>query len=204
MINQNLLYKANNSNQISDRLYKTKIDGLFYISTQVFRDERGLFAEIGNIPLAQKALSSPFQVKQLNHSCSQATVVRGFHAENWNKLVTVVSGIALCVLADVRPDSATFLEKEYFLLSKNEGDYLSGNLFISSGLGNSICVVEGPVNYIYAVDQLYADRDTQGDQAISLFDPNLAIEWPYSSDEMIISDRDKQSKTLRELYPHKF
>ena len=68
----------------------------------------------------------------------------------------------------------------------------------SKGLGNSLCVVNGPVDYLYAVDALYRERDTSGDQAISLFDPELAIPWPISREQMIISERDKQSVNLAE------
>lgn len=204
MINPNNAFRTQNSSQIADRVYKTKIKGLYYIDTTVYRDDRGFFVEIGNIPLIEDQAAQNFSVKQLNQSCSKTKVVRGFHAEDWNKLITVASGIALCVLADVRPNSETFLQTESFLMSKQEGDYLSGNLFIPAGLGNSLCVIEGPVNYIYAVDKLYSQRDPKGDQAISLFDPDLNVNWPFAKEEMIISERDQLSKNLRELYPENF
>lgn len=196
-------YQPNPNLQIDQRTFKTEIAGLFYIQNQVFLDKRGSFAEIGNTPLVETVTGQGFHIKQLNHSRSMANVVRGFHAEQWNKLVTVVSGKALCVLADIRPNSKTFLSTEYFLLGKEPGT-LTGNLYIPSGLGNSICVIQEPVNYIYAVDRLYDQRDPAGDQAVSLFDPDLDIDWPLEPESMIISERDKQGKTLRELFPEKF
>jgi dTDP-4-dehydrorhamnose 3,5-epimerase-like enzyme len=54
------------------------------------------------------------------------------------------------------------------------------------------------------VDKLYKDRDPAGDQAISLFDPDLNIAWPTPKEEMVISERDRQAVTLREKFPQKF
>jgi len=81
---------------------------------------------------------------------------------------------------------------------------LHGSLFIPNGIGNSLCAVKGPVDYLYYVDQLYKDRNTNGDKAISLFDPNLNIEWPIKREDMIISERDKNAVTLTELFPKKY
>ncbi len=198
------LYSVNEQNKVGDRIYKTKIDGLFYISTQVFEDNRGFYREIAIVPDLDTVRGEVFQVKQLNHSNSKQNVIRGIHAEHWNKLITITHGVCLCVLVDIRPESPTFLEKEYFLLGYGSQNPLPGAIFVTQGIGNSFLTVEGPSEYFYAVDSLYRERDKSGDQAISLFDADLQIEWPISQENMIISDRDLQSKSLRELYPDKF
>ena len=73
-----------------------------------------------------------------------------------------------------------------------------------SGVGNSICAVKGPADYLYLVDRLYANRDKSGDMAISIFDPDINIEWPIKKEEMVISERDTNTVTLREKFPEKF
>lgn len=198
------LYSVDESNKVGERVYKTQIPGLFYVDTHVHTDNRGFYREVALLPDVNEATSLNFQVKQINHSNSNENVIRGIHAENWNKLITVTHGVCLCVLADIRPDSPTFLQKEYFLLGYGENSPLPGSLYVTKGIGNSFLTLEGPSEYLYAVDELYRERDTSGDTAISLFDEDLAIKWPMSQDEMIISDRDKACVTLRSLYPEKF
>lgn len=198
------LYKIDEANKTENGIYKTSIDGLFYIDTVVHRDDRGFYREISIIPDLNTVRNEEFEVKQLNHSSSLKNVIRGIHAENWNKLITVTHGECLCVFADVRPDSPTFLKKEYFLLGYAGKNTLSGSVFVSKGIGNSFLTLTESSEYIYAVDQVYRDRDKSGDIAVSLFDNDLDIKWPIEEKEMIYSDRDKNSVTLRELYPNKF
>lgn len=183
-----------------DEVYATAIDGLFYIENDIKEDSRGFFVELAHIPTIENATGTQFVAQQVNLSSSRTGVTRGFHAEGWNKLVTVMSGTAYCVLVDLRPDSPSFLKKEAFLLGEHK-DALHGSLFITQGIGNSVCAVEGPVKYAYVVDALYADRDTDLDRAISLFDPQLAVQWPFAKDEMIISKRDENGLTLDQVFP---
>lgn len=198
------LYSIDEKNKLADRIYGTEIPGLLYVDSPVHTDNRGFYREIAPISDLEQALGFKFLIKQLNHSNSNKNVVRGIHAENWNKLITVTHGVCLCVLTDIRPDSPTFLKKEYILLGYGGGNPLPGSIFVTNGIGNSFLTIEGPSEYIYAVNQLYRERDTSEDTAISLFDQDLNIEWPASKEEMIISDRDKNSTTLREKYPNKF
>lgn len=190
------LYQPTAEKQVADRIFKTSIQGLWYIAHDMHADERGFFKEISLIPDLDKVLSFTFIIQQINIARSEKNVTRGIHCENWNKLVTIVRGRCFCALADINPNSTTYKQVETFMLGDGPHDLL-GSLFISKGLGNSLCVVDGPVDYLYAVDALYRDRDTSGDQAISIFDPTLAIKWPIAADEMIISDRDRRAITLK-------
>jgi len=190
-------------NKINQSVYKTKIDGLYFIEPTFFPDERGFYSEIVRLPELEKVIGSPFIVKQTNLSHSKINVIRGLHAEGWNKLATVLTGAAFCALADLRPNSPTFAQVETFYLGVTKG-VLRGSLFISQGIANSFCVVEGSVDYLYQVDKLYQDRDPKGDQSISVFDPDLNIPWPIAKDKLIISERDRQAISLRKLFPQKF
>jgi dTDP-4-dehydrorhamnose 3,5-epimerase len=196
-------YHPSKDLEIKDGVYKTNIDGLFYLGFNHFPDNRGFFAEVGHTHKIEEISGKPFKIAQVNHSRSLKNVVRGMHAEGWNKLVTVTNGVSFSALADVRPNSKTFGKVETFLLGVN-GKALRGSLFIASGIANSVCVIEAPVDYIYCVDKLYKDRDPADDQAISIFDKDLNINWPIKKEDMIISKRDKQAVTLREKYPKKF
>lgn len=183
--------------------FKTSLDGLWYYHPKIFTDARGYYSELAHIPDIETVIGQPFPIKQLNIAHSETNVIRGFHAEQWNKMVCVSRGVAFCAIADVRADSPTFGKVESFVLGRSR-ESLPGTLFISAGLANSVCVVEGPVDYFYAVDQLYRERDTTYDVAFSLFDPDLAVPWPLNHEEMILSDRDRNSVTLRQKFPEKF
>ena len=198
------LYTINESNKVGERIYKTEIADLYYIDTIVHSDERGFYREISVVTDLNKVIGQEFQIKQLNHANSKKNVVRGMHAEDWNKLVTVTHGVCLCVLADIRPDSKTFLKTQYFLLGFGLDKALPGSFFITRGIANSMCIIDESVDYFYAVDKLDRDRDKTGAIAISLFDPDLNIQWPINKDQMIISNRDQDSITLREKFPEKF
>ena len=196
-------YEPLEEKKVGERIYKTSIEGLFYISTTVFPDERGSYREVSIIPDLQGVLPFEFIIKQINHSRSNKNVLRGIHAESWNKLITVTSGMCLCVYTDLRPDSNTFLQKEYVFLGPEE-QALPGSVFVTQGIGNSFLVLNGPSDYIYAVDALYRERDKSGDFAISAYDPDLSIVWPIEKDQVIISERDKNSISIREKFPDKF
>lgn len=197
------LYKPTEENKIGDRIHSSSISGLFFIETPLSSDERGFFREAAILPDLQGVLPFPFVIRQINHANSQKNVIRGMHAEDWNKLVTVTHGTALCVLSDIRPTSPTFLKSEYFFLGFSP-EAAPGSLFITKGIANSVCAIDAPVEYLYFVDEIYKDRDISKDTAISIFDQDLKIQWPIPKEEIIISERDKNSVTLGSLYPEKF
>lgn len=189
--------------KVSDSVWKTSIDGLYYIERPKFDDERGFFREVANIKELEGVIGHEFRTVQVNHARSNQNVIRGVHAEGWNKLITVASGVAFCAYADVRPESRTFGRVESFMLGVGE-DAKAGAIYLEKGIGNSVCVTKGPIDYVYVVDALYEDRDKTQDRAISIFDEDLAIKWPVSNDKLIFSQRDKDSVTLRELLPEKY
>ena len=197
------LYQPSKKLEVVEGVFETGIKGLWYIERKQFEDERGFFAEAGHIHKLEKVSGEEFKVKQINHSQSKKNVVRGMHAEDWKKLIFVTTGVSFSALADVRPESETFKKVVNFKLGFGEGA-LNGGLFILPGIANSICVIKEPVEYIYLVDKLYKDRDPSGDVAINLFDEELKIEWPLKREEMIISDRDRDSISLRNRFPEIF
>lgn len=209
----NKFYQPQPQQQQTTNFFTTPIPGLLYFQAEKHSDERGFFAEIVKLPELEKALGHQFQIKQVNHARSKTNVVRGMHAEGWNKLVAVTNGLIFSAIADIRPDSPTYKQTLYFKLGtgldaqSSQGSQGSqkldqktyNGLYIPQGLANSVCVLKGPADYIYFVDKLYQNRDKAGDRAISLFDPELAIDWPLSKKEMIISKRDESGVNLADL-----
>lgn len=187
---------------IAPQVYKTPIEGLYFLPHQPHPDNRGFYAELTKIPELEAAGIS-FAIKQMNLSHSNDHVIRGFHAENWNKLLTVVHGTCFCAWLDIRPDSPTFGDVVSMTVGPEAPAHF-GSVFVSAGIANSFCVTKGPAEYLYVVDQLYSERDTSFDTAIALFDPDLAVPWPLQRSELIISDRDASATTMREKFPEHF
>jgi len=187
-------------NLLQDGIYKTDFPGVFFISQTPFPDERGFYSEIARIPELNQVLETPFNVVQSNLSSSKKFVVRGFHGENWNKLITPLTGACFSVLADTRPDSPTFGQTLAFNFSPDA----HGSIYVPAGVANSFLVLEGEVKYIYLVDALYKDRDKSFDLSINLFDPDLKVEWPIPKKQMIISERDQKAVSLRTKFPDKY
>lgn len=199
----NTVFVPTEDNHVLGDVYRTAIPGLLFIASNRFQDQRGHFAELLKLPEIEPALPAPFHPVQINHAHSKRNVIRGFHAEHWNKLITIVYGKCHCVLADVRPDSPTFGDTVTVELGNN-GSSLYGSLFLPVGIANSALALSDGVEYLYFVDKLYKDRDPAGDIAISLFDPDLGVKWPLKKNQLIISKRDRESITLREKFPKVF
>ncbi len=196
-------YDPEQAKAVTDVFFKTPFKGMYYMPLKVWSDERGFFVEMGRMPEVEELTGESFSIAQLNLSSSKKDVARGFHAEGWNKLVTVTSGTALCAWADIRTDSDTF--GQVFSMKLGDGDDANfGSMYIPKGIANSFLVLEGPMLYSYAVDCLYKDRDISGDVAISLFDEDLGMQWPIDKDKIVVSQRDIDTTTLREKYPEKF
>lgn len=189
------MFSLSKKNLLKDGVYSTNIEGLFYIDHQQHSDRRGFYTELSRIETLNNIITKPFITAQLNHSRSNKNVMRGIHAEKWRKLISITQGVCFSALVDLRKDSPTFKNVETFLLGFSD-TALDGSLFVPKGLGNSLLAVEGPLDYIYCVDELYSQRDPKFDQAIDMFDPALEIKWPINKNEAVLSKRDIHAVNL--------
>ena len=179
-----------------DNIKTTSIPGLLILNRPILNDERGFFREIFRQDELEKLGGVRFEGIQMNHSHSEPQVLRGIHAERWNKIVYPLNGAVFVAIVDIREDSKTFGQVETFTIDDNN----RFGLFNPNGLANSLCVIsDTAVDYIYLVDAYYDGLDTR---AIAWDDPDLAIEWPLK--DPIISQRDKNNPKLRDLFPEKF
>jgi dTDP-4-dehydrorhamnose 3,5-epimerase len=175
----------------------TGIDGLLVVRFPTHADERGFFRQTYEVRELTQALGREPVLRQGNHSRSAPGVLRGFHAEPWDKLVYVVRGLAFAAVADIRPGSPTFAQVRTFVL----GEPPSGQqvrLFIANGLANSFCALgEGPTDYLYDVSEYW--QASAAKRAVAWDDPDLAVRWPV--EHPILSPADQVNPTLRALFP---
>ena len=175
----------------------TGIDGLLVVRWPTHGDERGFFRQTYQIGEIAEAMGREVVLRQGNHSRSAPGVLRGFHAEPWDKLVYAVRGNVFAAVADIRPDSPTFGKAETFRLGDGEGGERI-RLFISQGLANSFCVTGDVIaDYLYDVSDYW--REGLSKPSVAWDDPDLAVDWPVS--DPLLSEADRANPTLRELFP---
>lgn len=172
----------------------TAIDGLFVVRWETYEDERGFFRQTYQHDEVAQALGRDVVLQQGNHSRSSAGVLRGFHAEPWDKLVYVVRGTVFAAIADLRPHSATFGEVATFTLGDPPGR--RDRLWISEGLGNAYCALT-EADYLYDVTALWHPGIDK--LAVAWDDPDLAVDWPIT--DPVLSAADQANPTLRERFP---
>lgn len=183
--------------QKQDNIKKTTIEGLLKIVRPTFPDERGFFREFFRQNEFKDFSGIDFNPVQVNHSLSKPSVIRGIHAEAWNKVIYPVTGSVFLAFVDIRLESVTFGKYETFEFD-TEKEHIA--FYVSKGIANSVCVTgDKDVNYLYLVDAYYDGSDTK---AIAWDDPDIKVPWPI--EDPIISERDKTNPRLRELFPNKF
>lgn len=183
----------------SESILDTAIEGLYLIKRPVYKDERGFFHEVVRLSDLE-SVGISFSAVQWNHSVSKPGVIRAIHTEKWQKIIYPVTGKLFVAIADVREDSKNFGKVETFIFDNTNENFPHKALYLPPGIGNSLCVIGNePVDYMYLVDEYWDNNKARG---IAWNDPDLNIDWPIK--DPIISERDKNNPTLRELFPDKY
>ncbi len=172
----------------------TAIPGLFVVRSDTYPDERGFFRQTYQVGELTEALGREPRLLQGNHSRSGPGVLRGLHAEPWDKSVYVVRGTAFCAVADVRPDSPSFGRVATFTLGDPPGERC--RLFISEGLANGFCALT-ETDYVYDVGGYWSPEVDR--RAVAWDDPDLAVPWPVRVPT--VSAADAANPRLRDRFP---
>ena len=177
---------------------QTGIEGLLVVTPTVFGDSRGYFMETYNYDTYKKA-GIPQVFVQDNQSSSYKGVLRGLHFQKefpQSKLVRVTSGAVYDVAVDLRKGSPTF-GKAYGVLLSAEN---KKQFFIPKNFAHGFIVLSDVAEFVYKCDDFYHPNDEGG---IIWNDPELAINWPLEevggADKLILSDKDQEWPTLKEL-----
>src|SRR4051794_15605383 len=175
-------------------LLPTRIEGVKLIQPRVIADERGFFMETYRRN-AFAELGIEEEMVQDNHSRSGHGIVRGMHfqiGDGAAKLVRCGRGAIYDVVVDLRRGSPTYGQWEGFELS----DENHRVLYCPIGFGHGFCVLSDVADVFYKQSGYYSDTTERG---ISYADPDVAIEWPLPTDELIPSKRDTEAPLLRDI-----
>lgn len=173
---------------------KTEIEGVFIIEPRVFGDERGYFFEAWKQQEFEENIGK-VNFMQDNESKSVRGVLRGLHYQKGEfsqaKLVRVISGSVLDVAVDLRKSSPTFGKYVAVELSgENKRQF-----FIPRGFAHGFLVLSDEAVFTYKVDNPYAP---QSEASILWNDADLAIEWPISTEKLILSQKDSEATPFAE------
>jgi len=177
------------------KFVKTEIKGLWIIEPKVFADSRGYFMEVYKEQEFVRHIGDIHFIQD-NESRSSFGVLRGLHYQEGEaaqaKLVRVIEGRVLDVAVDIRKDSPTFGQyKMVELTGDNKRQY-----FIPRGFAHGFLVLSETALFAYKVDNYYAPAM---ERTIHCHDPELNIPWPLDPSQLILSEKDKSGKFLKEI-----
>lgn len=169
------------------KFIETKLKGCFIIEPKIIGDERGSFMESFNEKIFANGVGDNVHFVQDNQSFSKKGVLRGLHYQCGEhaqaKLVRVLNGEVLDVAVDIRPNSPTYGQYESILLT---GDNQK-QFFVPRGFAHGFLVLSQTATFFYKCDNFY-NKESEG--GIIFNDNTINIDWNFSIEELIISEKD--------------
>ncbi len=179
------------------KVVETPLKDCFLIKPDIFYDKRGLFLESYHKKKFIELTGILKDFVQDNQSVSKQGVLRGLHYQKeefgQTKLVRTIFGKVLDVVVDLRPDSPTF-KQHYKAILDDENLH---QLYIPKGFGHGFVSLSETSVFAYKCDKYYHPDSEAG---IIFDDPDLAIDWEFPKQKMIISEKDLKQPKLKDVF----
>lgn len=174
----------------------TEIPGLIIFDITFPTDERGYFQEkYQKAKLAAAGLPESFNVVQNNVSLNKTKgVIRGFHAEPWDKYISVIAGRVFVAYLDLRKGSS------FGKLYTGEIDN-SKSVFLPRGVANAFQTLEDNTLYVYSTNDHWRADNYDEYTFVNLADPRISVDWPIPLSESTMSERDRNHPILKDVKP---
>ncbi|MGB5812387.1 MAG: dTDP-4-dehydrorhamnose 3,5-epimerase [Polyangiales bacterium] len=165
---------------------ETPVEGAYVIEMKPIQDERGFFARTWcRTELEEQGLNAALEQINLGFS-TKAHTLRGLHFQGAPhaevKLVSCPRGSVFDVVADLRPESSTYLKWHGVELSLGNGRML----YVPEGCAHGYLTLEADTVLVYNTSKKYAPDVASG---VAWNDPALGIVWP--AQPAVISDADR-------------
>lgn len=176
------------------KIERLAIADVILLTPPRFGDDRGFFFEAYN---EQRFIAGGVGARfiQDNQSRSRRGVVRGLHCQIapsvQGKLVRVLRGAIWDVAVDIRHGSPTYGQHVSAILSAENG----AQLWVPGGFLHGFAALENDTDVLYKVD---ADYDRGAERGVLWNDPDLALPWPLSPDDTVVSDKDRILPRLKD------
>lgn len=175
------------------RAKELSISGAFEFETNVFRDNRGSFAETFRTDSLIEVIGHQFELCQMNTSVSQRGALRGIHfaevPKGQAKYVTVAQGRVLDFVVDIRIGSPTFGSWQSVEVSSDSRNAI----YLSEGLGHAFLSLENDTVVNYLVSDIYRPDKEHG---INPLDPKIGLSFPLDLQDLVISEKDLLADSL--------
>lgn len=175
------------------RFVETKLQGVLVLEPEAFEDERGSFARLFDAEeFARRGLDA--RISQRSTSSNRRTgTLRGLHFQHAPhaevKLVRCTQGAVYDVVADLRPESATYLQWFAVELTAESRK----QVYVPMGCAHGFQTLVDDSEVEYQMSEPFAPGSYAGAR---WDDPALGIAWPPSSTRTI-SDKDRAYTDLR-------
>lgn len=135
----------------------TAIPGLLFFDVTHVGDDRGYFQEkYQKSKLVAAGMPESFTIVQNSVSFNKEQgVVRGFHAEPWDKYISVVTGRVFAAYVDLRK-GPTFGTVATITIDSNK------TVFLPQGVANSFQTLEPDTYYLYSVNAHWSAEASEG------------------------------------------
>ena len=165
---------------------ETRLTGAFTIDPERREDDRGFFARVYCEREFREHGLMP-HIAQANMSANpRRGTLRGMHFQvepfREAKLVRCTRGAIHDVIADLRPESPTYMQWIGVDLTAENARML----YVPEGFAHGFVTLEDDTEVTYQVSEFYAPGAEQG---IRWDDPALGIAWPL--EPQVISDKDR-------------
>ena len=174
----------------------SQIPGMLEFDIPVHGDNRGWFKENFQkekmMPLGFPESFFAEEKLQNNVSFSRKNVLRGLHAEPWDKYISVADGgSVLGAWVDLR-EGENFGHVYQTVIDASKG------IFVPRGVANGFQVLSDTVSYSYLVNDYWALELKPKYAFVNYADPTLGIKWE-DVENAEVSEADKNHPLLKDV-----
>ena len=173
----------------------TAIPGLLLLDLPLHADARGWLKE--NWQRAKMTALGLPDFGPVQHTLARnasAGVTRGFHAEPWDKFISVAAGRIFGAWVDLR-EGSSFGSVVTAEIGPDKA------VFVPRGVGNSYQTLEDDTVYSYLVNDHWSAEALSEYTYLNLADEDVAVPWPIPLGEAIISAADAAHPRLAGVTP---
>lgn len=175
------------------KIEQLKIADVMLLTPARHGDARGFFSETFRADTLAAYGVNPVFVQDNHVVSTKRGVLRGLHFQvpprAQGKLVRCTRGAILDVAVDIRLGSPSYGRHVATELAANNWR----QLWIPPGFAHGYVTLQDDCEVIYKVTDYYAP---EYDRGIAWDDPALGIDWRFSAESVILSDKDKRHPRL--------
>ena len=137
--------------------------------------------------------TNDFKFTECTVSINNKNVFRGIHVNQFDKLVTCVSGKILDIIINFNETDDDYLIPKYFLLDPTTDVF---QILVKKNYGHSFLSLEDNSILVYHFNGNFKDEETKH---IHYLDPFINIKLPVDSNDLILSDKDNIKNFVKNI-----